>query len=64
MEAEYQACGAVAWEAVSLLKAFPEIEPLSRDFPLASPLQIKCDNKAALTLCADIREGQRTPLLA
>jgi len=50
---------ALAVGALAAFRAFLEIEPLSQDFPLAGPLQIKCDNKAALTLCADVREGQR-----
>ena len=49
----------MAREGVSLRKAFEEMALLSKDFPLAGPLKILCDNQAALTLCADVREGQR-----
>jgi hypothetical protein len=59
MDAEYQACGSVAREGVSLLKALDEMALLSDDFPIAGPLTIFCDNKAALSLCKDRKEGQR-----
>lgn len=59
MDAEYQACGAVAREGLSLLKALDELALLSSDFPIQGPLPIKCDNKAALSLCNDRKEGQR-----
>lgn len=59
MEAEYQACGAVAREGISLRKAFDELALLSGDFPISGPLSIFCDNQAALTLCKDRKEGQR-----
>ena len=60
MEAEYQACGAAAREGASLKKAFAELALLSTHFPLIGPLLIRCDNKAALSLCADRKEGQRS----
>ena len=59
MEAEYQACGAVAREGLALLKALDELSLLTTDFPLAGPLTIFCDNKAALGLTKDRKEGQR-----
>jgi hypothetical protein len=59
MEAEYQACGAAAREGLSLGKAFGELALLSPDFPLGGPVVIRCDNKAALALCKDRKEGQR-----
>jgi hypothetical protein len=59
MDAEYQACGSVAREGLSLLKALDELALLSSDFPLKGPLTILCDNKAALSLCKDRKEGQR-----
>ena len=59
MEAEYQACGSVAREGLSLIKALDELAVLSSDFPLRGPLTVYCDNKAALTLCQDRKEGQR-----
>jgi hypothetical protein len=59
MDAEYQACGAVAREGLSLLKALDELALLSDDFPISGPLTILCDNKAAISLCKDRKEGQR-----
>jgi hypothetical protein len=59
MDAEYQACGAAAREGHSLGKAIGEIALLSSDFPLGGPVVIRCDNKAALSLCKDRKEGQR-----
>jgi hypothetical protein len=59
MEAEYQACGAVAREGLSLLKALDELALLSDDFPIPGPLAVFCDNQAALSLCKDRKEGQR-----
>jgi hypothetical protein len=59
MEAEYQACGAMAREGLSLLKALVELALLSDDFPIPGPLIVRCDNKAALSLCEDRKEGQR-----
>jgi hypothetical protein len=59
MDAEYQACGAVSREALSLIKQFSELAFLSSDFPIVGPLVVFCDNKAALTLCNDRKEGQR-----
>ena len=58
MEAEYQACSAVAREALSLRKALGELSQLSRLLPRGA-LQIRGDNQAALTLCGDRKEGQR-----
>jgi hypothetical protein len=59
MDAEYQACGAAAWEGMSLLKALVEMALLSADFLLSGPVTIRCDNKSALSLCKDRKEGQR-----
>jgi hypothetical protein len=59
MDAEYQACGAAAREGLSLIKALGELTSLSADFPLQGPVVIGCDNKAALSLCKDRKEGQR-----
>ena len=59
MEAEYQACGSVAREALSLTKGLGELAHMSSDFPLKGALEIRCDNQAALTLCKDKKEGQR-----
>ena len=59
MDAEYQACGAVAREGLSVLKALDELALLCADFPIVGPLSIYCDNKAAISLCKDRKEGQR-----
>jgi hypothetical protein len=59
MDAEYQACGAGAREGMSLQKALGQMALLSSDFSLGGPVIIRCDNKAALSLCKDCKEGQR-----
>jgi hypothetical protein len=59
MDAEYQACGAAAREGKSLRKALGEMALLSWDFLLGGRVIIKCDNKAALSLCKDRKERQR-----
>jgi hypothetical protein len=59
MDAEYQACGAAAREGLSLIKALSEMGLLSPDFPLKGPVDIACDNKAAISFCKDRKEGQR-----
>jgi hypothetical protein len=59
MDAEYQACGAAAREGLSLIKALGEMGLLSSDFSLKGPVVITCDNKAAISLCKDGKEGQR-----
>jgi hypothetical protein len=58
MDAEYQACRAAAGEGLSLGKAPGEIALLSSDFPLRGPVVIRCNNKVALSLCEDRKEGQ------
>jgi hypothetical protein len=60
MEAEYQACGAVAREALSFAKATQDLVYMSLDFPLPGPVVVACDNKAELWLCQDQKEGQRS----
>ena len=59
MDAEYQACGSAAREALSLIKQLDELALLSADFPIQGPLVVLCDNQAALTLCNERKEGQR-----
>ena len=59
MDAEFQACGAVAREALSLHKALSEFESVCSDFAWDSPLTVFCDNQVALTLCQDRKESQR-----
>jgi hypothetical protein len=58
-DAEYQACGAAAGEGMSLSKALGEMALLSPDFLLGGPVIVRCDNKAALSLCKARKEGQR-----
>jgi hypothetical protein len=50
----------VAREGLSLVKALRELEPLSTDLPFKNPIVICCDSRAALSLCRDDKEGQRT----
>jgi hypothetical protein len=59
MEAEYQACGAMALEGLSVWKALSELSMLCSDLPLTGPSTVRCDNQAALSLCKDRKEGQR-----
>jgi hypothetical protein len=51
MEAEYQACGAVAREGLSLRKALDELTLFSSDFSVNGPWKIEGDTQAALLLC-------------
>jgi hypothetical protein len=44
---------------MSLRKALGEMALLSPDFLLGGPVIIRCDNKAALSLCKDRKEGLR-----
>jgi hypothetical protein len=53
MEAEYQACGAVAREGLSLRKGLDELALFSSDFPLKGPLEIEGDSQEAW--CKDRR---------
>jgi hypothetical protein len=59
MDAEYQACGAATRQGLSLIKALGEMGLLSSDFPLKGPVVIASDNKAAISLSKDRKEGQR-----
>jgi hypothetical protein len=59
MDVEYQACGSVAREGLSLIKALGEMGLLSSDFPLKGLVKIECGNKAAISLCKDRKEGKR-----
>jgi hypothetical protein len=56
MEAEYQACGAVARECLSLLKGLNKLACVCDDFPIDGPLIFCCDNQAALNLCKDRKD--------
>jgi hypothetical protein len=38
----------------------PRMLSCSRDFPLSGPISVACDNKAALALCKNCKEGQRS----
>jgi hypothetical protein len=51
MEAEYQACGAVAREAFCIRKIISDLQLVSWDFSLPGPISVACDNKAALAFC-------------
>jgi hypothetical protein len=46
-------------KGLSLLKALRELDSLSADVPLVGPVLFGCDNKTALSLCQDQKEGQR-----
>jgi hypothetical protein len=59
MDAEYQACGAAAQEGLLLGQALREMGLLSSIFSLGGPVVKSCDDKAALSLCKDLKEGQR-----
>lgn len=59
MDAEYQACGAAAREALSLRKGLKELSVLTPELHSEGPLQIMCDNQAAIALCKERKEGQR-----
>jgi hypothetical protein len=59
MDAEYQACEAAAREGMSLRKALGETALLSLDFLVGEPVISRFDNKTALSLCKDRKEGQR-----
>jgi hypothetical protein len=53
------AASTMAREGLPLIKAFGEMGLLSSDFPLKGPVVIECDNKAAISMCKDGKEGQR-----
>jgi hypothetical protein len=59
VDARYQACEAAAREGLSLCMALGEIALLTSDVPLGGPVVIRCDNRAALSLCKDCKEGER-----
>jgi hypothetical protein len=59
MDAKYQTCGAAAREGHSLCKALGATALLSSDFPLGVPVVRRFDNRAALSLCQDCKDGQR-----
>jgi hypothetical protein len=59
MDAEYQACGAAAREALSFRKLLREFVLLSSALRLEGALHVFCDNQAALSLCKDRKETKR-----
>jgi hypothetical protein len=59
MDAEYQACGSVAREALSLRKLLCEFSVLCREMWPGEATVDLCDNKAALSLCSDRKETKR-----
>jgi hypothetical protein len=58
MDAEYQACGAAAREALSFRK-LREFAWLNNALRIERVLHVYCDNKAALPLCKDRKETKR-----
>jgi hypothetical protein len=56
-DAGYRACVAAAREGMSLRKALGEMALLSADSLFGGPVQIRCDNSAASSLCKDRQEG-------
>jgi hypothetical protein len=63
MEAEYQACGAVAREGLRFRKLLREFHVFCEALKLNGPLMIHCENKAALSLCSDRKETKRANIL-
>jgi hypothetical protein len=59
MDAEYQACGAAAREALSFRKLLREFVLLSSALRLEGAFHVFCDNKAALSSCKDRKETKR-----
>jgi predicted nuclease with RNAse H fold len=59
MDAEYQACGAVTREALSLRKLLRELAILCQELWPEEATTILCDNKAAVSLCCDRKETKR-----
>ena len=59
MDAEYQACGAVAREALSLRKLLREFAVLCEELSPREASRVFCDNKAAVSLCQDRKETKR-----
>jgi hypothetical protein len=59
MDAEYQACGSVAREALSLRKLLCEFSVLCREMWPGEASVVLCDNKAAVSLCSDRKETKR-----
>jgi hypothetical protein len=59
MGAECQACGATARDGLLLINALRVFLLVSTDVPLQGPFVIECDNKAAISLRKEYKEGQR-----
>jgi hypothetical protein len=61
MDAEYQACGSVAREALilSLRKLLCEFSVLCREMWPGKASVVLCDNKAAVSLCSDDKKTKR-----
>ena len=59
MDAEYQACGAVTREVLSLRKLLREYSVLCSELWPGEPTVVRCDNKAAVSLTADFKETKR-----
>jgi hypothetical protein len=58
MDAESQACGAAAREGLSLINALEDLSELCTDLALPKPFVIACDEKGALQVCQNRKEGQ------
>jgi hypothetical protein len=56
MDAEYQACGAVVREVLSLRKLLRELCVLCHVLWTGEACVVKCDNKAVVLLCSDRKE--------
>ena len=59
MDAEYQACGAVTREVLSLRKLLREYAVLCSELWPGVATVVRCDNKAAITLCEEHKETKR-----
>ena len=59
MDAEYQACGAVTREVLSLRKLLREYAILCAELWPGGATVVRCDNKAAVSLCDDRKETKR-----
>jgi hypothetical protein len=60
MDAEYQACGLVAREALSLRKLLCEFSVFCWEMWPGEASVVLCDNKAAVSLCSDRKETKLT----
>jgi hypothetical protein len=59
MDSEYQACGSVAREALSLRKLLCEFSVSCREIWPREASVVLCDSKVAVSLCSDRKETKR-----